>query len=93
MKIDYNLCSIYELTTNYDDDGNADTYRSGKCVDKHEIDKLETEGVGAALIVNISFWERKIQDSIWRIGTADIGMTLLNFGIKEEKKAFRIGKH
>ena len=62
MEIDYNLCSSYELTTIYDDEGNAETYRSGKCVGKHKIDQLEKEGVGAAVVTNLSFWERKTKN-------------------------------
>ena len=93
MEIDYNLCSRYELSTTYDDEGNAESKRSGKCIGKHKIDRLETQGVGAAAIVNITIWERKTQDSIWRIGTGESGLTSLNLSREEEKKAFGLEKH
>jgi len=82
MEIDYNLCSRYEIEV---------SEGSGECVGKHKIDQLETQVVGSALNVNITFWERKTKDSIWRIGSADLGYTTLSKD--REKSAFSLEKH
>ena len=82
MKVDYNLCSRYEIEV---------SEGSGGCVGKHKIDQLETQVVGPALNINITFWERKTKDSIWRIGTGDLGYTILTED--REKSAFSLEKH
>ena len=53
LKIDYNLCSRYQITVEIDSYGKEKTFKSGTCIDKFKIDELETQGSGAVGILSL----------------------------------------
>jgi hypothetical protein len=70
-----NLCSQYKVTPVLKD-GEVDTGHGGECVGKTEIDSAEAKGFGVATIIHLTFWERVTKDSIWRVGSGELGSNL-----------------
>ena len=93
LQIDYNLCSAYILTSSKDADGRASDKKQARCADKKNIDRLNTNGVGSAQISSLTLWERKTNDSIWRLISFEQGTTNLNLDKNSEKGAFGLEKH
>jgi len=85
LELDYNLCSAYIVSENYDEEGNLETLRSGECSGKKKIDSIEAQTVGVAAIANIVFWERVTKDSIWRFGGGTTGETIASVDSKKDK--------
>ena len=88
MKVDYNLCSRYEYTTKTHEIRNP--YKTGECVGKHKIDQLEVQGVGPAILLTFTIWERKTKDSIWRFFNVETGKTNIS---EDQESAFALKKH
>ena len=93
LQIDYNLCSAYILTSSKDDDGEVSDKKQARCADKKNIDRLNTNGVGYAQIGSITLWERKTNDSIWRLMGFEQGATNLSLDENSEKGAFGLENH
>ena len=85
FEVDYNLCSAYSVY--YRDN---DRYQTAECVGKKKIDSIDALGVGAAYVSNITIWERKTKDSIWRLFSLDGGSTYttIDQDKKKEKETF-----
>ena len=70
LSLKLNLCSQY-IMTNYDTDS-----PQGECVGKTEIDSYSGKKSGVASAGQMTFWERRTKDSIWRFLQISSGAAL-----------------
>ncbi len=89
-----NLCSQYKVTPKLEDGEVELKGHGGECVGKTEIDSAGAKGVGVALIVHITLWERVTKDSVWKFASADSGTNLTDttdaLKLKNHDKNLRI---
>ena len=70
LSLKLNLCSQY-IMTNYDTDS-----PEGECVGKTEIDSYSGKKSGVASAGQMTFWERRTKDSIWRLISVSTGVAI-----------------
>ena len=63
-----NLCSQYKVNPE------GTNGPVGECVGKTEIDSASSNGFGYAEITHFTFWERRTENSILKIGSGSGGM-------------------